>query len=405
MPRSEYSCNFAIMSDFDARLYTSTIYNRKDKNNVLTAYSLPIESQIVFDDAVAFLNGNGVDPLHTFETRLSKSFTGETWDTSINNLDHIEIIRNNGQSIDVYSTSQSPVLYGTESLMTTYANGEIILNHDWKRGWRGVYSDGVFQIYQDLTKNAVFPHHKVIQSLPSYMNERQGNNYYCLEWTENRFYTGSTITTPAVYWILDDDGHVRQYVDLNLNPYAKDFSWGDINFRNRLGFNGLETWVQDTNGTYLWYLKANNPMPGVLIPTRPLEDHHLKFERPSNAKRKGDGSYTSNFLGNFVTSVLSFHLDAYADSKNDYRHYTDTCGDYFYIGAKVSLYQDWGDTRLALISSQVSDIRPAYDNLYTSENNGSFGVIRGFLTNISNDLPYPQSIRRRVPVTLEISHA
>jgi len=405
MPRNEYSCNFAIMSDFDARLYTSTIYSRKNSSNVLTAYTLPVESQIVFDDPIAFLNGNGVDPLHTFEARLSKSFTGETWSVGINNQDHLSLIRENGNAIQVWVTAKSSELYGTESITTNYLDGNINLPYDWKRGERQVDNEGIFQVYETLIKSAIFPHHKIIQSLPSYLNERQGNNYYCLEWTENRYYTGSTITTPAVYWILGSDGYVYQYVDLLLNPYAKNFIWGDINFRNRLGFNGLEQWVQGDIGPYLWYLKASNPIPGVLIPTRPLEDHHLKFERPSNAKRKGDGSYTSNFLGNFVTSVLSFHLDAYADSKNDYRHFTDVCGDYFYIGAKVSLYQDWGDTRLSLISSQVGDIRPAYDNIYTSENNGSFGVIRGFLTNISSELSYPQSIRRRVPVNMEISHA
>ena len=54
MPRNEFAPNFCLMSDFDARLYTSTLYTREGQN-----VSLPSASQIVFDDPIQFLNGRG----------------------------------------------------------------------------------------------------------------------------------------------------------------------------------------------------------------------------------------------------------------------------------------------------------------------------------------------------------
>lgn len=406
MPRNEYSCNFAVMSDFDARPYTSAIYTRTNSSGVSTPYTLPTESQIVFDDPIAFLNGNGVDTLHSPKTALEKVFTGETWSVSINNLDHISLIRNNAQSVDVYPTSSSPTLYGTETTLTTYPTGQIIFNHDWRRGYRFIEgSNSVFQVAGTFPKLINLPHLDIIQSLPSYFNTRQGNNQYCLEWSENRFYTGTNIIRPAVQWVIDDDGHVIQLVDTTLNQYAKTFSWSDTDFRDRLGYNGLESWVQHPYRTTSWYLKANNPMPGVLIPTRPLSNQFIRIDRPSDSKRLfGTGRYATNFIQSYVYTNFSFYLDAYADSKNDYRHYTDTCGNYFYKGARVSLYQDWGDTRLSIKDVDINSSQPAYNALYTSENNGSFGIIRGTLVDYSNSLSFPGEIRRRVPITMEIQN-
>jgi hypothetical protein len=149
---------------------------------------------------------------------------------------------------------------------------------------------------------------------------------------------------------------------------------------------------------------ADNVMPGVLAPSRPIEDHHLAFDRVSDIRRKGDGSYGANFKGNFVKSSLRFYLDGIADVQDDYKRFAFELGDYFYIGAKINFIQEVGESRLALRTAQINASAPAYSLTHTSESNGMHGVITGTITQISSDLPFENRIMRRIPITLEISH-
>ena len=56
MPSFDTSPNFMLMSDFDARNFTSTLYTRAGSNVALNA-----NGRVVFDDPVYFLNGRGQD--------------------------------------------------------------------------------------------------------------------------------------------------------------------------------------------------------------------------------------------------------------------------------------------------------------------------------------------------------
>ena len=47
MPRNEFAPNFALMTDFDARPFTSTLYTTEGQD-----ISLPSASQIVFDNPI-----------------------------------------------------------------------------------------------------------------------------------------------------------------------------------------------------------------------------------------------------------------------------------------------------------------------------------------------------------------
>ena len=54
MPSFDTSPNFMLMSDFDARNFTSTLYTRAGSN-----IALNVNGRVVFDDPILFLNGNG----------------------------------------------------------------------------------------------------------------------------------------------------------------------------------------------------------------------------------------------------------------------------------------------------------------------------------------------------------
>ena len=73
-------------------------------------------------------------------------------------------------------------------------------------------------------------------------------------------------------------------------------------------------------------------------------------------------------------------------------------------GERINFYQSWGDSRRALITSQVNASQPAFDLMFTSEDNGAYGRVRGSLTTAEYNLSYPTRLKRRVPVDMEIEH-
>jgi hypothetical protein len=122
------------------------------------------------------------------------------------------------------------------------------------------------------------------------------------------------------------------------------------------------------------------------------------------ARRLIGGGYVSNYIGTYITSILRFDLDALLDSTDDYQHFVNRWLPYCGSGERVNFYQGWGDSRRSLPTASVYAGQPAYDTLYTSEDNGAYGRIRGSLTTDKFDLVYPGRLRRRVPVSMEIEH-
>ena len=86
--------------------------------------------------------------------------------------------------------------------------------------------------------------------------------------------------------------------------------------------------------------------------------------------------------------------------------FTNKFMQYISSGERINYYQGWGDSRRALIHADVTIASTdEYTVLFTSEDNGDQGRIRGSVTPLTTvDLVYPGDLRRKVPVTLEIEH-
>jgi hypothetical protein len=397
MPRNEPAPRFALLSSFDARPFSGVLFTRRNSSNLSTNVSLTLPT--VFEDVIYFLNGKGVGPRYTYAEAVKQVFTGENWTTEITEDDRLYFNRNVSSEIAVSTNTGGTNLFG--AVNANYPTGEFTFPYDWRRGQEFISNDETVLFSGAFPKLAPFPHLKALQDVRCLMTTRTGDGSLCLEQVEDDIFT-PTQKLPVTQWLLNSEGKVVQLINMFLNPYANIFSWVDTDFRDRLGFSGNEVF-QVLEGNYR-YMVADNPVPGVLIPSRPYESHHLKFERPVSKKRKIGGGYTSNFVGNYVTSVLAFRLDALFDQKDEYQHYVDSCGKYFYEGAPISFYQDWGDTRRSLKTHQITASQPAYDNYYTSESNGMYGVIKGHIATMSGDMAYETGLKRRVAVTMEIEH-
>ena len=200
-----------------------------------------------------------------------------------------------------------------------------------------------------------------------------------------------------IKWYVNDQGHVEC---MYYNTIA-DITWVSTTFRDRLGFSGSES----PSGTIIKTITADHPLPGSLFPSRPYQRHHLQTDTITQARRKIGGGYTSNFVGSYIQSILDFDLDALLDEKDLYRHFTNNFVGYIPSGERINFYQGWGDSRRALITSDIDVSQPAYDLLYTSEDNGDQGRIRASIVNNGMiSLAYPNRLRRRVPVSMTLEH-
>ena len=392
MPRNEFAPNFALMTDFDARPFTSTLYTAEGQN-----ISLPSASQIVFDNPIQFLNGQGMSTSYSLKHDLEADIAGTTWTISIDKQDRINWACPPSYAMDINTNWGGGEIWGLSGDYLEMYESPAVFPNDWQRGnlifWQSGNSNYGKIGYSDsgVASPFLYPNFPFAQDMTSLLSIRSGNGQYCLQ-SRDEFYFAQ-----AHQWILRDDGHV-----VRMSSFANpSFSWVDTDFRDRLGFSGNEQWVSLYGRKALI---ADHVMPGVLYPSRPFQDHHIAYDRVSEYQRKIGGGFTSNFIGNYVKSRLSFHLDAYADVQNDYRFFSDTLGAYFYKGAKINFVQGVGDTRLARITNDITSSAPAYSLTHTSENNGDQGIIRGTITDISADLAYDGVIRRRVPITMEIEH-
>ena len=395
MPSFDTSPNFMLMSDFDARNFTSTLYSRAGSN-----ISLATQGNIIFDDPVLFLNGKGQASQYSLKNALEDDDSG-TWTISIDANDKIKWTRDSSINMDIETQFGGGEIWGLDNNYTDMNGISVIFPNNFQRGNIVFWSNSsanygkISYSVSGVVYPTYYPTFPVAQSMTSLLSIRNGNGLYCLQSREEALFSD------YVQWVLGDDGRVMQIVNHVANANLINFSWVDTSFRDRLGFNGLEQW-QTIYGRKV--MVANNVMPGILAPSRPYEDHHLGFDRVSDFRRKGDGTFGSNFKGNFVKSVLKFYLDGFADIQDDYKRFAFDLGNYFYQGAKVNLVQEVGESRLNLMTSEINASNPAYSLQYTSESNGMHGVIRGTIISMTNELSFENRIMRRIPISLEIAH-
>jgi len=226
---------------------------------------------------------------------------------------------------------------------------------------------------------------------------RSGNDIDNVSNTLQKIHS-TALSDDDLRWLITDDG----YVQLKYKTSLGSFSWDSTSFRDRLGFTGDETVSTSITTPTFDTITASYPLAGALFPSRPLESHHLNVQSLSDFQRIIGGGYTSNSRGSYITSVIRFHLDASQDQKDLYRHFTNKFVPYVATGEKLTIYQEWGDSRR---SSTIVDREGNYSNLYTVEDDGYKGRIIGHLVDPSSfDLFYPSRIRRRVPINIRLEH-
>jgi hypothetical protein len=145
----------------------------------------------------------------------------------------------------------------------------------------------------------------------------------------------------TVRWGVDADGHVYWSHETAAPPPGP-FAWTSTTFRDRLGFTGQELGVVQGGATVY---TAERPCPGVLTPSRPLAEPVERWvDQLSDAVRSLDGSIYrvehSTSQGLRVVVYVDGPLDAGEELRRHLLHRWLP-----YQADRVTLYQDWGDTR------------------------------------------------------------
>lgn len=394
MPVNNPSPNFALLSSFNARTWSGTnIFDRGATNISLPTFST---GEGIYEDVISLLNGRGSQSgMSASDFLQTSSAFGSSWTVSIDSNDKVKI--ECSDAFKVRYVSGGDVL-GVGSSFSTVSTSFTSPN-DWTRGnvdgGRYEFRDSAdSNSFSYFVKNSV-----LVQDLIVAIRERgttsdvdDVNATNCIEYLDI-IATGSS----DIGWILNDDGHVECEYDSSVG----DITWISTTFRDRLGFSGNET----PTGTTRKKIVADYPCPGTLYPSRPYQSHHLQTDTVAQARRKIGGGYVSNFIGSYVKSILGFDLDALLDEIDLYRHFTNNFVQYVPTGERINFYQNVGDSRRALITSGITSTQPAYDLLYTSEDNGNTGRIRAsILDNGSINLAYPNRLKRRVPVAMTLEH-
>jgi len=397
MPLNDPSPNFGLLTALDLRnLSGVTVFTRSGGYDV----DMPIftDNEGIYEDTLFFLNARATDGALNASTLLaSDSSFGTTWTISINSSDKIVITSD--VEFTITSTGAVDALGFSSPVTSTLVGSDYVATapSDWLRGivsledidYQFDYSGGGSFNYPSASLD--------IQDLPSWIRDTAENDADDFNLTSLQNLDIIARGSSSITWLLTSAGLTQCCYNTSLG----DITWSSTTIRDLLGFTGSETPVVDGSVSRL---TSTRKPSGVLIPTRPYQNHHLSTQNLSNSRRKIGGGYVSNYIGTYITSILQFDLDALLDSQDDYRHFTNEFLPLVSGGERINFYQAWGDSRRALITADVNSTQPAYDLLYTSEDNGSYGRVRGTLVTTDYDLNYPTRLRRRVPVSMEIEH-
>jgi hypothetical protein len=402
MPLNNPAPQFALLTEYDMRAYSGVeVFTRSGGSPVdLEVFT---SGQGVYEDLLFFLNRRCTDPNLTWTLQADNVNTfGTSWTVSLNDNDKITITSD--VDFEIVNQGSSDVLgIGSSTLNATLVGSDYVVTapNDWIRSEINLANVSYRVDEVGGANNFQFPAvNTYLQDVTVGLRNKSTINdadafasLASLEELDRAAQGASGIT-----WFIDSTGRVNCSYLTSLG----DVSWTSLEIRNMLGFTGSE--VPAVYDVSYSLLTATHKAVGCLIPTRPYQSHHLRAQNVGQSRRLIGGGYTANYIGTYTTSVLRFDLDALLDSTDDYQHFINRWLPYCSQGERVNFYQGWGDSRRQLATASVNSSQPAYDSLYTSEDNGAYGRIRGSLVTENFDLAYPSRLKRRVPVNVEIEH-
>ena len=399
MPLNNPAPRFGLLTAYDVRNLSATkIFTRGS-----TAVNLPTftTGQGVYEDAIHLLNARSSKQSNSATSQLtSVASFGSGWSVTIDENDKVVIT--SAVQFELQSTGSSdPLGFGSSQISSSASGSNYVIAapNDWSRGLLTL--NGVSYTITETGGSGSFnwPLSVLeVQDVTVFLRDRStvsDDDAFGLQSIEELDQTA--VSSSLISWSVTDEGYCQVYYQTALGH----ITWNSDVMRDTLGFTGSESPVAISGYSRL---TSTHKIAGVLIPSRPYQDHHLNIENVAQARRLIGGGYASNLIGHYTTSRLTFNLDALLDESDDYKHFSNRWTKLGSMGERVNFYQGWGDSRRSLRTAEISASQPAFDLLFTSEDNGEYGRIRASITLSGFELAYPGSLKRRVPVVIEMEH-
>ena len=408
MPSLDSSPNFALLTECDLRdLSGVTLYQRSTTNISITM------ADVVYLDMMDFLHGYSATQSITdtleYVATLAGSATAGSWSIYINTDDRV-VISNTALSFTLDHRKGTDYLGAGDAVLSSTlvgANHTIELPNDWLRG--NITFNSALNSYRitpntesdfDLEIDGEYQDLRVALRNPGTENDADDDNA-TLSLSHIDTTTMGLSGLNSIRWLIDAEG----YAVVSYPNSVTDLTWSSTKLRNLLGFTGDETATALGATSDYQRLRASFPCAMVLLPTRPVERHQLSTDTMATARRKLGGGQVSNRLATYTTSRVSFYLDAAADSRDLYQHWTDRFISYTGPGQRLTYVGEWGDSR------RHSPPMAVIDGTYINNKYGEFYTIQpergryiGRLNEAQFDLNYAGRLNRRVPMALSIEH-
>lgn len=184
-------------------------------------------------------------------------------------------------------------------------------------------------------------------------------------------------------WFRTDDGHIGWCG----TAVSGVIIWLSTIFRDLLGFDGTESLIRfapaggggGIESGVCYGQIANRPCPFVFIPRRPLIRQRPGADAIGGELRMASGAWVGVHSGHYPRQTLTFWVEGPQDVGTDWhRHWLRFRG-YTPRGFPITFYQDSGDSRLALGIESIDVSLLAYTLLHTTQANGHYGRIVGFV--------------------------
>jgi len=377
MPARNLDPAFAISVGFDASQWAGADLYSRGGDTIIgpTGWGL-------FEDALVFLNGLGSN--QQLGVSLGLAF-GDRWTGPVGvgsayiSADDFVVLEHTGGPFSLLSGAGNAAFgFDTAGQSSVSVDGthRLTATSPWARGLLtapnlNIDPDGAGAAFSVFDSDA-----HVVQSVPTMIRWYEEGDADALAPTTNlEALDHSYVVAETVRWgirLVDGRGHVYTAREEGMGGPV---TWISASFRQRLGFSGRE--VETTDGD-IKMLTADNPLPGFIVPQRPIDDIIPGYGAQVEAERLRGGSPVSSEISDWTTFRLSFYLGGRASRINESTHWHRYVLPYLHPGRLVTVYQEWGDPRRARHDRIRTSNDEAYSTLYTEEFEGRRGRLRCF---------------------------
>lgn len=405
----------AFMAELDLRDYSGVeVFWRQGAVNTTTLPTYDTEAgEGWYEDWLDFLNGRGSQTGRSLGDEVSAASTvPSTVSIGIDEDDRVYVqgarhsftVYGHGSAVYGFSVAGDAPDGGGPPYRTTASN-------EWVRGLcETVGTIGLVPSTGGYARFAAPPSYQTFQSVITKLRDLGDENdaddpsnvNVVLEQRDNN---ENDNANRNFRWFVTDAGHIGWACRSSVAASASPVTWVSTGLRDLMGFSGNEP---ISNDGFSNYQIGDYPAQACLVPTRPVETLTRHSDRVDAAVGLVNGRIVGNLAGTYQHVDVAFWIDGPMDSTNLHRHWLERVTPYMSRGRRVSFYGEWGDPRRGLLGYDVTETQPAYDLLYTSEQDGEYGRTRSRVAldeSARTVVQWPGSLRRRAPAVLLLRKA